>query len=146
MKVSKYFAQCDPIILKWSDRIFWLLDLSDPRRCYVAAKLSPRPSDSGRVHNISANLKHVAWFTFSLLLWMQLFWLSSNIKKFNSVPPILSNSLSFSYKIRTLNKENAVKVQLCKLYNEKYVIASTQITNTDIFVFIAVPVFKLSEP
>ena len=36
-----------------------------------------------------------------------------------------------------------LKVQSCKLYNNKYVIASTQITNTEIFEFIAVLVFKL---
>ena len=36
-----------------------------------------------------------------------------------------------------------LKVQSCKLYNNKYMIASTQITNTDIFAFIAVLVFKL---
>ena len=36
-----------------------------------------------------------------------------------------------------------LKVQSCKLYNNKYTIASTQITNTEIFTFIAVLVFKL---
>ena len=36
-----------------------------------------------------------------------------------------------------------LKVQSCKLYNNKYMIASTQITNTEIFTFIAVLVFKL---
>ena len=36
-----------------------------------------------------------------------------------------------------------LKVQLRKLYNNKYVIASTQMTNTEIFAFIAVVVFKL---
>ena len=33
-------------------------------------------------------------------------------------------------------------VQSCKLYN-KYMIASTQVTNNEIFPFIAVPVFKI---
>ena len=37
-----------------------------------------------------------------------------------------------------INKER-VNVQSCKLYNKKYVIALTQITNTEIFAFIAVP-------
>ena len=37
----------------------------------------------------------------------------------------------------------ALKVQSFKLYNSKYMIASTQITNTKIFAFIAVLVFKL---
>ena len=36
-----------------------------------------------------------------------------------------------------------LKVQSCKLHNNKYMISSTQITNTEIFASIAVPVFKL---
>ena len=36
-----------------------------------------------------------------------------------------------------------LKVQSCKLYNNKYMFASTQITNTVSFAFIAVLVFKL---
>ena len=36
-----------------------------------------------------------------------------------------------------------LKVQSCKLYNNKYVIALTQITNTEIFAFITVLVFEL---
>ena len=36
-----------------------------------------------------------------------------------------------------------LKVQSCKSYNNKYMIASTQITNTGIFAFIAVLVFNL---
>ena len=39
--------------------------------------------------------------------------------------------------------ESALKVQSYKLYDNKYMIASTQITNTEIFTFIAVLVFKL---
>ena len=38
---------------------------------------------------------------------------------------------------------SSLKVQSCKLYNNKYKIASTQITNTEILAFIAVSVFKL---
>ena len=34
-------------------------------------------------------------------------------------------------------------VQSCKLYNSKYMIPSTQITNTEIFTVTAVLVFKL---
>ena len=40
--------------------------------------------------------------------------------------------------------ELMLKVQSCKLYNDKFVIASRQIPNTEIFAFIAVLVFKLS--
>ena len=36
-----------------------------------------------------------------------------------------------------------LKVQSCKLCDNKYMIASTQITNTEIFAFIAVIVFNL---
>ena len=36
-----------------------------------------------------------------------------------------------------------LKVQSWKLYNSKYMIPSIQIANTEIFVFIAVLVFKL---
>ena len=36
-----------------------------------------------------------------------------------------------------------LKVQSCKLYNNKYMIALTQITNTEIFALIAVLIFKL---
>ena len=38
-----------------------------------------------------------------------------------------------------------LKVQACKLYDNKYMIASTQITNTEIFAFIAVLDFNESE-
>ena len=40
-------------------------------------------------------------------------------------------------------KETYLKAQSCKLYDSKYIIASTQITNTKVFAFIAVLVFKL---
>ena len=36
-----------------------------------------------------------------------------------------------------------LKLQSCKLHNDKYMIASTQMTNTEIFAFIAIPVFTL---
>ena len=36
-----------------------------------------------------------------------------------------------------------LKVQSCKLYNNKYMLASTQTTNTVSFAFIAVLVFNL---
>ena len=36
-----------------------------------------------------------------------------------------------------------LKVQSCKLYNNEYMITSTQITKNEIFAFIAVLVFKL---
>ena len=36
-----------------------------------------------------------------------------------------------------------LKVQSCRLYNNKYMIASTQITNSETFAVVAVLVFKL---
>ena len=36
-----------------------------------------------------------------------------------------------------------LKVQSCKLYNGKYIIASTQLTNTEVFAFIGVLASKL---
>ena len=42
-----------------------------------------------------------------------------------------------------MNLMIALKVQSCKLYNNKYIIALAQITNTEIFTFKAVVVFKL---
>ena len=39
-----------------------------------------------------------------------------------------------------------LKVKSCKLPKNKYVITSTQITNTEIFAFIAVLAFKYAEP
>ena len=39
-----------------------------------------------------------------------------------------------------------MKVQSCKLCNNKYMIASTQTTNIEIFAFIAILVFSIIEP
>ena len=38
---------------------------------------------------------------------------------------------------------STLKAQSCKLYNNKYMIASTQISNTENFAFIGVSVFTL---
>ena len=42
-----------------------------------------------------------------------------------------------------MNLMIALKMQSCKLYNNKYIIAFTQVTITEIFVFKAVVFFKL---
>ena len=39
-----------------------------------------------------------------------------------------------------------LKIQLCKLYNNKYMTVSTQTKNTEIFAFIFVLVLKLLSP
>ena len=43
----------------------------------------------------------------------------------------------------SLSLENSLKVQSCKWYDKKSMLASTQITNTEIFTFAAAVVFKL---
>ena len=61
-------------------------------------------------------------------------------KDWNKVTQIKYNVSCVQSVIRFLA---TLKVLSCKLYNNKYMIASTQITNTEIFAFIAVLVFKL---
>ena len=48
-----------------------------------------------------------------------------------------------NYLVRNWCSKRNLKVQSCKSYNNKYMIASTQITKTEIFAFIAVLDFKL---
>ena len=54
---------------------------------------------------------------------------------------IQNNIKDFFYKTPTISK--TLKVHSCKLYNNEYMTTSTKITNTEIFAFIAVLVFKL---
>ena len=49
----------------------------------------------------------------------------------------------FSLLVNFLELFFYLKVQSCKLYNNKYMISSTQITNIEILAFIVVLVFKL---
>ena len=65
--------------------------------------------------------------------------------KICSVPRFnLKSNCRFDYLIRLKHFADAtLKVQSCKLCNNKYMIASTQITTTEIFAFIAVIVFNL---
>ena len=51
----------------------------------------------------------------------------------------LKNSMTYEEKQVNVN----LTVQSCKLHDKKYMIASTQITNTKMFAFIPLPVFKL---
>ena len=51
--------------------------------------------------------------------------------------------LKFCNCLNRIDSTFSLKVQSCKLYNNKYTIASTQIANTEIFASIAVLVFKL---
>ena len=75
---------------------------------------------------------------------------TSNITTFpwESLMGLLSRSKSFHWVERhSINSIDLwirnLKVLSCKFYNNKYMVASTQITNTKIFVFIAVLVSKL---
>ena len=49
----------------------------------------------------------------------------------------------FLLKCFSFSKVLILKVQSCKLYNNKYMVPSIQVANTEIFVFIAVLDFKL---
>ena len=55
----------------------------------------------------------------------------------------INNSLMSLKQILIELKNTGLKVQWCELYNNKYMIALTQITNTETFTFIAVVAFKL---
>ena len=61
-------------------------------------------------------------------------------ENFSSMSPIFLNLQC--YRVLCLEQYH-LKVQPCKLYNNKYMIVSTPLTNTEISAFIAVPVFKL---
>ena len=49
----------------------------------------------------------------------------------------------YTLAVYILRRYNLLQVQSCKLYNNNCMIAKTQITNTEIFAFIAVHVFKI---
>ena len=78
----------------------------------------------------------------------QLFCKSQRIEKHCIIPTEIYNAhaqgtiCSFLRPI-CANGKIALKLQSCKLCNNKYMIALTQITNTEIFTFHAVLVFKL---
>ena len=57
--------------------------------------------------------------------------------------PFMTKNLSKEIMTRSRLRNKYLKVQSCKSCNNKYMIASTQITNTEIFAFIAVLIFKL---
>ena len=61
-----------------------------------------------------------------------------------SLPLLVAETRAFVNKL-LINYLN-LKVQSCKLYSYKYMMVSTQITNTEVFAFIAALVFKLLSP
>ena len=66
---------------------------------------------------------------------------SHTVKKLDTCK--LGALASFETKSNNVLCWKVLKVQPCKLYNSKYMIASTQILNTKIFTFIGALVFKL---
>ena len=66
----------------------------------------------------------------------------SFLKKGDHLPSLVTRLTGSRYS-RMDQVKQPLKVQSCKLYNDKYMIASIQITNTEIFAFITVLVFKL---
>ena len=66
-----------------------------------------------------------------------------DIKKKNKDQSVYLDHSSFSMLLVNFDRKVYLKVRPCKLYNKKYMIVSTQITNAEIFAFIAVLVFKL---
>ena len=70
-------------------------------------------SRSTSVCDISAK-KHIAWFTFSLLFWRQLFWKKLNGRKSLcqfSVQFCVSNVISFSYNKEPLMRKTELKAR-----------------------------------
>ena len=86
--VSKYFAQCDPITLKWSDCNFWLLDLSGAWP--PALSYDPQPWHFCKLKACCLIYFFIAYVNAVALTKLK-------CQKFNSVSPTLSSSLSFSY-------------------------------------------------
>ena len=56
---------------------------------------------------------------------------------------LIKENVPENLEIQVSNSHESLKVQSCKLYNGKYMISLTQITDTEIFAFIAVLVFML---
>ena len=75
---------------------------------------------------------------FKLILIVATFFYISNLDSFRAF------NLNFNLeRFKDFESVILLKVQSCKLYNNKYMIAATQITNTEIFALIFVLVFKL---
>ena len=81
-------------------------------------------------------IKKRQWQSFeTLCTWLFLLW--------NKRFPIFHWTKSEVFKDFLIFFGAVLKVQSCIFYNNKYMIASIQITNTEMFVFIAVLVFKI---
>ena len=75
----------------------------------------------------------ISTYSFAKLLFLCLLWFSILYFEF----------LCHLNKTYDINISHCLKVQSCKLYNNKNMIALTQITNTEIFAFKNVQIFKL---
>ena len=74
-----------------------------------APSLSPCSSCSASIHDISGKLNHVACFTCSLLLWIQLLWNKFDDWKFKPVSPKLLSPLSFCYNQEPLMRKSFLR-------------------------------------
>ena len=66
-----------------------------------------------------------------------------NFKEHHLEEHLRTTASNFMNKNRNNSSKKKLKVQSCKLYNNKYLIASTHITNSEVFRIIVVLVFKL---
>ena len=82
------------IILKQNYIVILAIRFIQPRPPALSLLYVAGPSGSASVHEISAT-KHVAWFTYSLLLRRQLLWSEVDGRKIQLVSPTLF--ISFSY-------------------------------------------------
>ena len=84
-----------------------------------------------------ATYNHDAWkYLLRTLLWRLCFHCCIKKKSYSA-------KVSYCQSSDIWEGTLVLKVQSCELYNNKYMIASTQITNTEIFAFLSVLVFKI---
>ena len=90
-----------------------------PKRCICCLSFMTVPplenesSGSASVYEIFAT-EHIAWFTFSLLLWRQFFWNKLNGRKFfcqYSVQFCVANVTSFSYNKEPLMRKTELRAR-----------------------------------
>ena len=79
--------------------------------------------------------------------WMAKIWVTWNDSKvklsFGTLLAVIAKLVNSKEEIVRFEMQINLKVQSCKLYNNKYMIASTQITYTEIFAVICILVFTI---
>ena len=114
------------------------------RRIVGSETFIDNPSEKMEIESLKTEIISSLESTISFLFQKELNTLKDKCEK------LMQNSYS-NYKgqieSRSANSQQylttSLKAQSCKLYNNKYVIPPKQITNTEIFTFIPVLVFKL---